>query len=277
MKLRPLAPRTVKQYDRIMARAFNQPSTVEGLKVEVDGWKNSVKYLLRAAVTRRCAELEVPADGILKLIRPTYEARRVVQGLPEAEVQAWEAQAALAEQGKRAALLVLPALGLRASELLTLEREAVEHAVADSAGELKVLRKGGKERILPAIHIRALLEEMLTTTAAPRRTLLGRPPVDPGRWKMVGELFNRGELITQYHALRNLVERTGKEAKIRRRVRPHLLRHAFATRMKARGMPDLMIQAMLGHASFVTTARYLHGDTAGATKFLVAVALPPRS
>lgn len=269
--IRPISPNTQEQYNQLLSRAFVDPAEPTTLRPEVSSWPNSVKKLLRSATARRLRELEIPPDAVLRQIQLTYEERRVVQGLTEPEIVAWEAQALAERPGKRSVALLLLALGLRANEALTIARETAETALV--SGELKVLRKGGKERLLPAQGIVEVLQELLSTPAAPGRKRLNAAAPAPAPWKIVGEIFNRGKRISQYHSLHEIVATIGRKAGLKRHVRPHLLRHAFATRMKARGMPDLQIQAMMGHASFTTTARYLHGDLRGADKFLSTIRL----
>ncbi len=41
-------------------------------------------------------------------------------------------------------------------------------------------------------------------------------------------------------------------------VRPHILRHTFASRAYQRGVPPQRVQKWLGHASITTTERYAH-------------------
>lgn len=51
--------------------------------------------------------------------------------------------------------------------------------------------------------------------------------------------------------------RLGKLAGIPRRVHAHGLRHTHASQLRAEGVDIAIISRQLGHASIVTTARYL--------------------
>jgi integrase/recombinase XerD len=56
--------------------------------------------------------------------------------------------------------------------------------------------------------------------------------------------------------IQQIIKETADEAKITKRVYPHLLRHSVATTLLDRGMPLEQIQKFLGHAKLETTQIY---------------------
>jgi integrase/recombinase XerD len=145
----------------------------------------------------------------------------------------------------RAMLELLYASGLRISELTGLTLTALNRR----QGVLRVVGKGGKERLVPvgqeALHwIERYLEE-------------GRPELV--RRQANSALFpsRRGRAMTRqtfWHA----VKRYAAGAGIRRDISPHTLRHAFATHLLNHGADLRAIQMMLGHADLSTTQIYTH-------------------
>lgn len=152
-------------------------------------------------------------------------------------------------QRDRAALELMYASGLRASELCLLEMD-------DLHLELGVVRprgKGGKERVVPMGEVaRRCLEHYL---AAGRLHLLrGRPSPHV----FIG---NRARPLSRM-ALFKIVRRYAAAVGIRKELSPHKLRHAFATHLLQGGADLRAVQQMLGHSDISTTEIYTHVDRA---------------
>lgn len=142
----------------------------------------------------------------------------------------------------RAVIEVLYATGIRVSELAGLNVEDVD--LRD--GAVRVLGKGGKERIVPmgrkAIEA---LRAYLATRTRPAGPLL---------------LNERGGRLT-VRSLHRVVRRRARAAGLHRRVSPHTLRHTFATHLLDAGADLRLIQELLGHSRLGTTQKYTHVST----------------
>lgn len=223
--------------------------------------------MLRAAVTRTFRDLEQDPAPVLKLIPSAWVPKMAVRTPNEVQAQAYEKEALKLPFGKRALALLPLAMGLRAEELLSLTRPSVAHAV--QGGELMIMRKGGREQSLPCEHVVDLFSELLEVPAARGRSMADRdrPQDQLIAWGLVGEILSRKNFITRYHLLRDLIAATGRMADVVG-MRPHLLRHVFASRMERDGASLSMIQAWLGHANVNTTLRYVHPETSAGKQFL---------
>lgn len=65
-----------------------------------------------------------------------------------------------------------------------------------------------------------------------------------------------GRLSTQ--GITNVIARLRREARIKRHVTPHMLRHTVATLLLRNGVDIGVVQEFLGHASIATIQRYTH-------------------
>ncbi len=147
----------------------------------------------------------------------------------------------------RALLELAYGAGLRVSELcgLTLGTLLLED------GLVRVLGKGGKERVVPIGR----------GTIGAVSVYLGvlRPTLDHGRTKGRILLNARGEPLSRVGAW-GVVKRCAARAGIEKRVTPHTLRHSFATHLLEGGADLRAVQEMLGHADLSTTQIYTHVD-----------------
>ena len=139
----------------------------------------------------------------------------------------------------RAILETLYSSGLRVSELTGLDTGDLDLA----GGMVRVLGKGGKERIVP-VGSRAM--------DAIREYLAVRGDGD-------GALFlnTRGSRINRRSVAR-IVDAHVLRIAAFKRISPHVLRHTFATHMLEGGADLRAIQELLGHASLSTTQKYTH-------------------
>ncbi|MBB5019019.1 integrase/recombinase XerC [Chitinivorax tropicus] len=134
--------------------------------------------------------------------------------------------------------------GLRLSELVNLPVTALK-----DSGEVKVLGKGRKERVVPVGKLaQAAIEQWL-----PHRIGLAAPDEQA---LFVGQT---GRALTPRAVQKRLVE-WGIKQGLSDRVHPHALRHSMATHLLQSSQDLRAVQEMLGHASIATTQIYTHLD-----------------
>jgi len=148
----------------------------------------------------------------------------------------------------RALLELMYATGLRASEVVGLEVNAVDL----EAGTVRCLGKGNKERILPLYErAREAMEVYLQN---------GRARLLQGRAETALYVNHRGRPLTR-QGLWLIVKEYAAAAGIERKVTPHVLRHSFATHMLDGGAGLREVQQMLGHANISSTQVYTRIST----------------
>lgn len=151
----------------------------------------------------------------------------------------WEQVEALMSAARDLRELAMIALmaesGLRASELLSLTWRDVDLG----KGMIRVRGKYGKERIVLLGPVAREALSALFEETTPR-------------------LYDRLFPFTYqalYKKVKNLAKRAGIDPRL---VRPHVLRHTFATEALRRGMSLPALQRLLGHSDIKVTQRYLH-------------------
>lgn len=144
-----------------------------------------------------------------------------------------------------AVLTLLWGCGLRISEALGLDA-----ASAPLPDTLRIIGKGGKERIVPVLPA--------ARAAVERYRELAPHPLPPGTKLFRGVLG--GPLNPRLVARR--VESARLQLGLPASATPHAFRHSFATHLLDAGGDLRAIQELLGHASLSTTQAYTGVDTA---------------
>ncbi|MBI3322999.1 MAG: site-specific tyrosine recombinase XerD [Candidatus Omnitrophica bacterium] len=185
------------------------------------------------------------------------ESPRLMKGLPEVldvEEVSRLLRAADGRAGKksirdRAILELLYASGLRVSEAAGLRISDLNQ----EAGFLRCVGKGGRERVVPvgkhALHwIRKYLAEARA---------------DYGPKPDARQIFlNRFGRALSRQSIWMILKHYARQAGIRKGIKPHTLRHSFATHLLEGGADLRVVQELLGHASIATTQIYTHVDRA---------------
>lgn len=195
----------------------------------------------------------IRADNPAKALKAPKAAKPLPKTLSESDVDALldaaekgSGDGSLAGLRDHALLETLYATGLRVSELVTLKAQDI-HASTEA---LMVRGKGSKDRLVPLG--RPARTALMTYRALVKKDpkLADLPWLFPSRSKD-GHLTRRrvGQILKDL-AIKAGVSPSG--------VSPHVLRHAFATHLLARGADLRALQTMLGHADISTTQIYTH-------------------
>lgn len=224
--------------------------------VDADVLSSFVAFLLRyglepATVARKLSSLKSffkvlkrlgfisrsPAD----MIRTPRKKRRLPGVLTYEQI---EEGMKIENPRDRAMMELLYSCGLRASELVGLDLDDIDFGQE----EVRVMGKGGKERILP----------MGRTAIAAVKGYLGvrRPRAGQSAAPALFLNYRGGRLTTR--SLQNIVRKCLVRVAQGAGTNPHVLRHSFATHMLERGADLRAVQELLGHASLSTVQTYTH-------------------
>ena len=145
----------------------------------------------------------------------------------------------------RALVELLYGAGLRVGEAAALDVRDVDL----HRGEVRVMGKGGKERVVPLpAAARESLGEYLDSRRVPG---ILAEPLFPSLRPRDGRARRLGQ-----RDIRRILKARARGAGIADRVHPHRLRHSYATHLLDMGADLREIQELLGHASLSTTEKY---------------------
>jgi len=247
MRVRGLAPRTQRSYtgwmvrlvselrvpaDQItetQAREFVSGLSSRGLSASTINQAISAVRFFFQQVLRRDWELEIHYQRAPQRVPVTLSVEEVTRLL-----------AAVPNLRDRAALEIAYGCGLRLGEVLHLKPTDID------SGRMTVRVEQGKWKKDRYVMLGPALLETLRAywkEYKPKVWLFpGKPPMRPVHATMLQRAFKQAKL----------------EARIRKPVSFHSLRHSFATHLLESGVNVRTIQALLGHRSLGTTQRYTH-------------------
>ena len=207
---------------------------------------SAIKHCARFLVAEK-----IVANDFTELLSAPKLARHLPETLSPEEVDALlDAPSRHSAQGlrDRAFLELMYSSGLRVSELCSLSLQDLDL----EEGFLRVQAgKRGKDRLVP-VGNKAI-------EAVQRYLHNGRPQLVRDKTGSSLSLSNRGTALsrkTVWHWIKQYAAR----ADISKPVKPHLLRHSFATHLLSNGADLRAIQEMLGHADIGTTEIYTRVD-----------------
>ncbi len=174
---------------------------------------------------------------------PVDDCQVLMDGVPDEAPGAGDERASLRDT---AMAELLYGAGLRVGELVALDVRDVDLVT----GEVRVLGKGSKERVVPLPEAaRAALRSFLDARSRPG--ILAEP--------LFASLRSLESEKPRRLSARDVRRRLGLRARaagVGSRVHPHRLRHSYATHLLDMGADLRAIQELLGHQSLSTTQKY---------------------
>ena len=114
---------------------------------------------------------------------------------------------------------------------------------------MRCIGKGNKERVIPLG--RKAIASIIRYLEASRPKLLKSKEADCLFVSRFGKKISR-------QSLWKIIKKYAKQANIKKPIKPHILRHSFATHLLEHGADLRSVQEMLGHSSISTTQIYTH-------------------
>lgn len=269
---RNLSPETLRAYrgDLALFLDFCERAGVEGPEAVSHRFiRRYLAYLqsrgyARSTVARRAAAVRglfrymvrtgrLEVDPTLSLTLPRRE-RRLPRVLSLREVESAAARHSLhiyrTSLRDMALVELLYATGMRVGELAALNLGDIDL----KRGEVRVLGKGRKERVIPVHRVAVEMIEAYLTKE--RHRLAANTGMAGGKAEPLFLSVRGGRLSDR--GVRRVVERFYRGLEGGKRVSPHTLRHTFATHMLQGGADLRSVQELLGHVDLSTTQIYTH-------------------
>lgn len=240
--LSPLKEITVRDMRAWLAHERGRGIAARSLARELSAVKSFYNWFAEREGFDATAVLTTRAPKFQKkLPRPVEEkaARALIETIEHQSTEPWIANRDVA------VLTLLYGCGLRISEALSLSAKDLP-----LKSSLRVLGKGGKERIVPVLPIAQSVMQTYVQTCP--FEIAGTSPLFYG--------IRGGPLGAR--TIQQTMAKARAQLGLPASATPHALRHSFATHLLSAGGDLRAIQELLGHASLSTTQNYTAVDTA---------------
>ncbi len=153
----------------------------------------------------------------------------------------------------KAILELLFSTGLRVTELCSLARD-----INIDADELSVRGKGSKIRVVfISEKARNAVKKYLAERKDMDEAMFVRVDRENDKNKKSRDRITASGALNR-HSIERIVREYATKSGMSKKVTPHTIRHSFATDLLSNGADIRSVQALLGHASIVTTQIYTH-------------------
>jgi len=205
----------------------------------------AIKMFHRFLVRERLAKEEpshlVDTPKLWKKVPEVLTSNEIEAMLAASKGKGWQAIR------DRAVLELFYASGMRVSELVDLKLENINLEV----GYVRCIGKGRKERIIPIGRQACVSVGRYIETS--RKRLLKDDLTHALFLSRLGKKISR-------QSIWKVIKQCAQKANIKKEIKPHTLRHSFATHLLEHGADLRSVQEMLGHSDISTTQIYTHVD-----------------
>lgn len=205
----------------------------------------AIKMFHRFLVRERLAQDDptnlVDTPKLWKRVPDVLNADEIVAMINAAKGKDWQSIR------DNAILELFYASGMRVSELSGLKIEDVNLEV----GYIRCLGKGSKERVIPIG--KNAKEAIIKYISGPRKKLIKENKISIVFISRLGKKISR-------QSIWKIIKHYARKAGIKKEIKPHTLRHTFATHLLQHGADLRSVQEMLGHSDISTTQIYTHVD-----------------
>ncbi len=242
LKRQGLLPETREKYARILEQAGDDPVVWLHKKLHARTPIGTVLPLRAAVKHLLISEGYTPAEVDLMLPKAKGRPCGLRDSLTTEQLALYYVVIEKQDDPVKTILKLLPRTGLRISEICGLQRSDL----TKRGGVKGILFRGKRDE-----------QRFVPLSSAAEKALEGYMALyDPDRWLFTG--YSGGPISPE--AVRKVCRKMRTQNPALGELTPHVLRHTFATMALRRGADLRTVQALLGHKSIQTTARYLHPD-----------------